>query len=62
MDPHDQFLLQNATQVVEDTSTDSSFSPQETAYAPRSDKIMLCNFLVRMVMHKEMGTVRNSGA
>ncbi|MBP1729710.1 MAG: hypothetical protein H6Q55_139 [Deltaproteobacteria bacterium] len=56
MDPHDQFLLQNATQVVEDTLNGLQFLAAGDRLAPRSDKIMLCNFLVRMVMHKEMGT------
>ncbi len=56
LDPHDQFLLDSATRVVEDALTGLHFLAAKDRLSPGADKIMLCNFLVRMVMHKKMGT------
>ncbi len=56
LDPHDQFLLDHAIRVVEDTLTGLHFLAAQDLLSPGPDKIMLCNCIVQTLLNKEMGT------
>ena len=56
LDPHDQFLLENVTRVVEDALAGLRFLASQDRLSPGPDKIMLCNCMIQTVLNKQMGT------
>ena len=55
-DSHDQFLLDNATGLVEDVLAGLHFLAGKDAPGTGTDKIALCNCVVQTVLNKQMGT------
>ncbi len=56
LDRHDQFLLDHAIRIVEDTLTGLHFLAAEDLLSPGPDRIILCNCIVQTLLNKEMGT------
>jgi predicted DNA binding CopG/RHH family protein len=56
LSPHDQFLLDNATGLVEDVLAGLHFLAGKDAPGTGTDKIALCNYVVQTVLNKQMGT------
>jgi hypothetical protein len=55
-DSHDQFLLDNATGLVEDVLAGLYFLAGKDAPETGTDKIALCNYVVQTLLSKQVGT------
>jgi predicted DNA binding CopG/RHH family protein len=56
LDSHDQFLLDQATRMVENVLTGLRFLAAHDLASPGPDGIMLCNCVVQTLLNQDMGT------